>query len=91
MTVKTRPVSRAMPALASRLPQASGSPSATPWRLFRVIDRRSVRLGAGQTAESIGVTVSRRYGLAYASAWTAAAPVVFPAEVVEATTAKIVV
>ena len=75
--------------MAGHLPQASGFPSVTVWRVFRFVGLPSVRLGAGQTAESIRVKVSPRHGLAYAAAWAAVSPVAFPVEVVEVTAREI--
>ena len=79
-------VSMVIPPLAGHLPQVSGFPPISIWRVFGLL---WVGLGAGQTAESIRVQMSPGHGLAYAEAWAAASPVVFPIEVVAVTALEI--
>ncbi|MFQ5873609.1 MAG: hypothetical protein ACE5JL_07390 [Dehalococcoidia bacterium] len=82
-------ISMVIPPLAGHLPQVSGFPPISVWRVFGFVGLPSVGLGAGQTAESIRVQMSPGHGLAYAEAWAAASPVVFPMEVVEVTAREI--
>lgn len=89
MMVSREVVSGVIPSLAGHLPQVSGFPPVSVWRVFGFVGLPSVRLGAGQTAESIRVQVSPRHGLAYTVAWAAASPFVLPIKAVEVTARQI--